>query len=618
MTKHTLRNALRDVVINETVNNLSQAIAHQESTVGGQPGQPTIAAFSLISFADAELFYGQDGIDLLREEAEIHLARDLGDEPHHRAARVADWLRNELQSSYHLLQEAATPIRTAQGGSTVDPLEELGDQIARRDFTQIARMQVRRSKDPQVKTASTRSVHEDAGRGVRRAEIVNLLAFALRIQAAGVNRRLKQDMADLDPSLKREALRSLSFFDPDPSDEALRAFEHYVEAKWPLRVYAIEPVIAQQNVADGSSRRTQKAVELVGSGVAGPARAIAGLTNDRRASEDEATIRLNPTMVGFGAGQSTFGWIFYPRLQTRRPRDGRLLTDVALLLNGRLPDAVDGDQSIEPGQRECTALIEMPNFIPKIEFVTVANWFRTSEVGDGQRSELERASVLGRKLVAAENALNRAKVEGQYRPDEYLIATASSRAAPRHDAHPAHGRAGPEQRRQQRFADLLLAGLAAPSLAGRLAWPAAGAGEGVDPVRGRAELQRPRHPRDRGRKAGQGRPRQPPPAGGHHRERRLADPERGRQSPPGYQRRHAQRRLEPPADQDGGARPVPEAGSRRTGRSAGQARQGRRRAGSGLMARAVPSRTARSDDRRRSIARDALVFDPCPASRSFR
>src|SRR5262249_12776247 len=89
---------------------------------------------------------------------------------------------------------------------------------------------------------------------------------------------------------------------------------------------------------------------------------------------------------------------------------------------GRLAKAVGKEQSIEPGQRECTALIEMPNFIPKIEFVTVANWFRTSEVGDGQRSDLEKASVLGRKLVAAENALNRAKVEGEYRPDEYLIA----------------------------------------------------------------------------------------------------------------------------------------------------------------------------------------------------
>ena len=98
-------------------------------------------------------------------------------------------------------------------------------------------------------------------------------------------------------------------------------------------------------------------------------------------------------MVGFGAGQSTFGWIFYPRLQTNGGKTADSLTDLALLVSGRVPDPTGNDQSIEPGQRECTALVEMPNFIPKIEFITVANWFRTSEVGDGQKSDLEKAST---------------------------------------------------------------------------------------------------------------------------------------------------------------------------------------------------------------------------------
>ena len=149
---------------------------------------------------------------------------------------------------------------------------------------------------------------------------------------------------------------------------------------------------------------------------------MAGIAADRRAADDETAIRLNPTMVGFGAGQSTFGWIFYPRLQTSRGNSGRLVTDIALLLNGRIADPTGNDQSIEPGQRECTALVEMPNFIPMIEFTTVANWFRTSEVSDGQKSDLEKAAMLGRKLVAAEEELKRAKVEGQYRPEEYEIA----------------------------------------------------------------------------------------------------------------------------------------------------------------------------------------------------
>jgi hypothetical protein len=65
----------------------------------------------------------------------------------------------------------------------------------------------------------------------------------------------------------------------------------------------------------------------------------------------------------------------------------------------------------------------MPNFVPEIEFVTVANWFRTSEIGDGQRSDLEKASSLGRRLIAAESALKRAKdkPDSQYRPEDYQI-----------------------------------------------------------------------------------------------------------------------------------------------------------------------------------------------------
>jgi hypothetical protein len=192
-----------------------------------------------------------------------------------------------------------------------------------------------------------------------------------------------------------------------------------------LRVYAIEPVIAQQNVADAFSRRKLSAIDLVGSAYAGPLKALSGIAAQRQAADDETAIRLNPTMVGFGAGQSTFGWIFYPRIQTSGGKRVRLVTDIALLVNGRVPDPTGSDQSIEPGQRECTALVEMPNFIPKIEFITVANWFRTSEVGDGQKSDLEKGSVLGRKLVLAEEALNRSKVEGHYRPEEYQIARGS-------------------------------------------------------------------------------------------------------------------------------------------------------------------------------------------------
>ena len=81
-------------------------------------------------------------------------------------------------------------------------------------------MQVAAAQDPGSSRPRPGSTSEEAERTGRRSDVVNLLSFALRIQAAGVNRRLKQDMIDQDPTLKREDLRDLSFFEPEVSDEA--------------------------------------------------------------------------------------------------------------------------------------------------------------------------------------------------------------------------------------------------------------------------------------------------------------------------------------------------------------------------------------------------------------
>ena len=330
----------------------------------------------------------------------------------------------------------------------------------------------------------------------------------------------------------------------------MHAFQKYVDMKWPLRVYAIEPVIAQQNVADAFGRRKFLALDLLGANSTGPLKALTGIEAQRQATEDETAIRLNPTMVGFGAGQSTFGWIFYPRLQTSGGKRGRLITDIALLVSGRVPDPTGSDQSIEPGQRECTALVEMPNFVPKIEFVTVANWFRTSEVGDGQKSDLEKAAVLGRKLVLAEEALNRARIEGHYRPEEYQIASERLSPAQEPDAHPAHGRARTLRGQPERRADLLLTRLTASTGLDRLARQAARRRRRNDAVSRRHELQHPRHPRDRRRKTRHRRTGQPAIASGHDSQRCLSHAECAGHLASRHQRRDAQRRVESPPHQD--------------------------------------------------------------------
>ena len=263
MTRDTLRNTLRNAVINETVNNLTQAICNQPSKDGEPASGPGAGSFSLVSYADTEVFYGPQNIALLKNEAERQLARDLADEPHHRMhgsptgcavssrPRTSCWKR--------------PPRRCAPGQrlAVFDPLEEIGDLVMHRDYAKLARLQLASTQDQQVLRAGGRAARTSRMTipAAHRRRTSNFLGYALRIQAAAVNRRLKQDMVDQDPTLKPQNLKNTSFFDPEASEEAMRLFEKYVDDKWPLRVYAIEPVIAQQNVADAFGRRTQSAFD---------------------------------------------------------------------------------------------------------------------------------------------------------------------------------------------------------------------------------------------------------------------------------------------------------------------------------------------------------------------
>ena len=194
MTKHTLRASLRNAVINETVADLTQAIVNRSSQNTDQnPGRGT-GSFSLLSSADTELYHGRENIALLKGEAERQLASELGDEPHHRSARVAEWLRGELESSYHLLEQSATPLDAGGLAATTDPLRKtLQTRSSIAISCEIAQGQP--GKNP---TRSSHCAWPQAGNRMeaseqdapteQRSRVVSILSFALRIQAAGVNR----------------------------------------------------------------------------------------------------------------------------------------------------------------------------------------------------------------------------------------------------------------------------------------------------------------------------------------------------------------------------------------------------------------------------------------------
>ena len=270
MSKQTLRNALRNTVINETVMNLTQAVADEWTTRRG----PNLRAGQWIVLIGGlrrhRAFLRQAKYRVCSGRRPIISSLATGTASRIIAVRG---LQNGCEASSRprttSWNKPPRRFERPRRASRVDPLEELGNDVARRDFVRIAQMRFRRPGDPQVKKAAAQGLLEDDELGERRARVVSLLSFALQIQAAGVSRRLKKDIADQDPTLDPEYLKGLSFFEPEVSDDAFRAFEKYVNSKWPLRVYAIEPVIAQQNVADAFGRSKRSAFDLARSGTDG-------------------------------------------------------------------------------------------------------------------------------------------------------------------------------------------------------------------------------------------------------------------------------------------------------------------------------------------------------------
>ena len=117
-------------------------------------------------------------------------------------------MRNELESSYRILEEMATPAtRSADLATSADPLEELGDQIARRDFPGSRKCWTIVPTRPWVERTAGKSYRRRTSSAAEREACENILTFALRIQAAGVNRRLKQDMVDQVASSNADDLK---------------------------------------------------------------------------------------------------------------------------------------------------------------------------------------------------------------------------------------------------------------------------------------------------------------------------------------------------------------------------------------------------------------------------
>jgi hypothetical protein len=199
-----------------------------------------------------------------------------------------------------------------------------------------------------------------------------VLAWGILVESALLDAQLAVDMqrTNCGDVLATEAS---PFYGPSPSPVARMAFNRYVQTRWPMHVFALDPVVHEQNIEDSYARRRETQIAMAMAFASGRMSAAAMSRYTRRLETDMATLALNRTVVGFSHGSDTFGWRFYPRVQSPPTRSG--LAAFAETLCGPSADADLAARQLEPGIRECTAILVMPSFVPAVTFDVRTNWF---------------------------------------------------------------------------------------------------------------------------------------------------------------------------------------------------------------------------------------------------
>lgn len=246
-----------------------------------------------------------------------------------------------------------------------------------------------------------------------------VLAWMILVESALLNERLVEDMRNISAAKGMGGRCAFAgpFYGPNPGPEARDGFNDYVRRRWPIRVFALDPVSNEQNVEDMFSQRREMQLALAMAVAHGRASRQTMARYDRALQTNMATIALNQTAVGFTHGADTFGWRFYPRIQSP-PTQNNLTAfrDTLIGTNSRKQDL--SQRRLEPGMRECTAMIVMPSFVPYVTFDIRTNWFsltnpKSTDQSMRQAMKLSR-SVKSMQLSAAMCARN----AGAYRDGE--------------------------------------------------------------------------------------------------------------------------------------------------------------------------------------------------------
>ncbi|MCO8120160.1 hypothetical protein NHH03_00300 [Stieleria sp. TO1_6] len=340
--------------------------------------------------------YGIEALGHLAVESHRAFRRNLLNREIVHITDMQSFLREEIQAAYEMLSRP--PMQHLWTSMDVS-----GDALPFSDLVRLRREQ---------EIAQRRQWVMDQLADDQSHRASETLVWGIYVLSRLLNDRLIDDMQQyqIDQVCGVEPSQWLTFYGPDPSPQARDAFNAYVTARWPLKIFTIDPMVTEQNIADSASiyRQMQFATAIaVASGEIG---ANGAMRFVRQLQRDMATIDVNRTVVGFAHGEDTFGWRFYPRFQTAAVQNNAVTLLRDLVVGGPTDRQLLRERELEPGMRECIAVILAPSFISGVTLDTRTNWFRLdkpshSALSMKQITELSRAITQMR--IAAETCISR-------------------------------------------------------------------------------------------------------------------------------------------------------------------------------------------------------------------
>lgn len=230
--------------------------------------------------------------------------------------------------------------------------------------------------------------------------IIEALGWAILVDSALLDLQIAEDIervAAENGNLQPPGYMP-HFWGSHPTPDAVCLFRDYVASRWPIHVFAIDPVTQDQNVADSFSSRREIQLTLSVALASGQINAQEYLQYARRLETELDTITLNRTVVGFSHGTDTFGWRFQPRIQTPpTPSNARVFFN-ELLIGGPSRDSGMRTSMLEAGTRECVAVVLMPSILNQVNVDFRSSWYRLDKP-HSRRFDLEDSVSLGQEVV---------------------------------------------------------------------------------------------------------------------------------------------------------------------------------------------------------------------------